>query len=86
MSELALAFTPLLPWPAFALLIVAALGLLGFALYAEAEGRGMAGAGPRAAARARSPTRRWFASSARRKRASSPSCSTAAKARPSAPA
>ncbi len=40
MSELTLAFTPLLPWPAFALLIVAALGVLGFALYAKQKGAG----------------------------------------------
>ena len=40
MSELTLAFTPLLPWPAFALLIVAALGVLGFALHAKQKGAG----------------------------------------------
>ncbi len=40
MSELTLAFTPLLPWPAFALLIVGALGVLGFALYAKQKGAG----------------------------------------------
>ena len=40
MSELTLAFTPLLPWPAFAVLIVAALGVLVFALYAGQKGAG----------------------------------------------
>ncbi|MGA8171226.1 MAG: hypothetical protein WB816_10435 [Methylocystis sp.] len=40
MSELSLSFTPLLPWPAFALLILAALGVLAFAVYAKQKGAG----------------------------------------------
>ncbi len=39
-SELNLAFTPLLPWPALALLAVAALAILVYALYAKQKGAG----------------------------------------------
>ncbi len=40
MSELNLAFTPLLPWPALALLAAAALAVLAFAVYVKQKGAG----------------------------------------------